>query len=124
MLAGMWAAATLGLSGCGDAFAEKVCGDGEYPVVRGDGAGGSCVKDGQEPTGADVRFPANRVPDFADDFYSPTLGDYLAAGDERQQAIALKQLERLMEAHPNKTREELKDGPLFPFGNPPEGERP
>ena len=79
---------------------------------------------GTEPIGADVRFPAHRVPNLADEFYSPTLGDYLSFGDERQQAIAREQLRRLIDAHPGKTEQQLVDGPIFPSGDLPTGELP
>jgi hypothetical protein len=112
----------LGSMGCGLGV-EHTCSSGEYPVIRGDGAGGSCVMDGAEPTGANVRFPAEKVPDLADEFYSPTLANYLRYGDERQQQIAREQLDRLIVDNPDKTREDILRGPIFPGGYPSD-ERP
>ena len=114
----------VGTTGCGDFFVEAACAGGEYPAVRGNGGGRICLKDGQEPTDAYVRFPAHHVPLKADDDYSPTLGDYLTDGDERQRAIARKQLQQLLEADPSRTRKEMLSGPIFPSGYPPESQRP
>jgi hypothetical protein len=111
-------------TGCGGFLVEKMCSEGEYPVVRGDGQGGNCVADGTEPTGADVRYPAAKVPDLAADVYSPTLGDYLEHGDERQQEIARAQLRRLARTDPAATRRQLLGGPIFPSGRVPDDQRP
>lgn len=114
----------IATTGCDGFLVEKMCSEGEYPVVRGDGLGGDCVAEGEEPTGADVRFPAGNVPELADDIYSPTLGDYLEQGDERQQEIARTQLRRLTRTDPATTREQLLEGPIFPSGRVPDDQRP
>jgi hypothetical protein len=99
-------------SGC--LIRDHTCSDGQYPVVYPNGVGGSCVDDDREPSRGMIRYPADKVPEYVDDDYIPTLGDYLKYGDEAQQRIARQQLQRLQHADPEATREQILDGPLFP----------
>jgi hypothetical protein len=56
------------VSGCSLSFADRICNDGEYPVMgAANPAGGMCVPNGEEPPGGYVRYPAGKVPQHVDD---------------------------------------------------------
>jgi len=55
-------------SGCSLSFADRICDDGEYPVMgAANPASGMCVPNGEEPPGGYVRYPAGKVPQHVDD---------------------------------------------------------
>lgn len=63
----------FGLTGC--MGRERVCNEGEYPVVEHSGQGKTCVKDGETPPPGYREYPAGNTPTYLDEDYVPTFTD-------------------------------------------------
>lgn len=87
-------AAAMGTATAGCSYEERICSEGEYPVVNsGTFDGGACVKNGKEPPKGYVPYPADKVPVYLEDDYRPTWRDYLEYGDEQQRKQAERHLD-------------------------------
>ena len=52
-----------------DAFRDRVCSDGDYPVwsVRAPETGGTCVTEGKKPPPGYATYPPGLVPEYVED---------------------------------------------------------